>query len=83
VVLETLTPAERVAFVLLAMLDPAVVPRADRTAVESGAMAEVLGAAAVAETFSGRARVARLALVAAIDLLADPETLGALDLEIP
>jgi hypothetical protein len=37
----------------------------------------------VAETFSGRARVARLALVAAIDLLADPETLGALDLEIP
>ena len=111
VVLETLTPAERVAFVLhdmfdlpfdeiadvierspaatqlasrarrrvqgatpvasrggdfgalIAMLDPDVVLRADDEAVRIGASREVLGASAVAGTFSGRARFARPALV--------------------
>jgi RNA polymerase sigma factor (sigma-70 family) len=48
---------------LLAVLDPDVVLRADRVAVEMGASEEVRGAAAVAETFSGRARAARPALV--------------------
>jgi RNA polymerase sigma factor (sigma-70 family) len=48
---------------LLALLDPDVVLRADRAAVGMGAEREVRGAAAVAETFSGRARVARPALV--------------------
>ena len=41
---------------LLALLDPDVVLRADRTAVEFGADEEVIGSPAVAETFSGRAR---------------------------
>jgi RNA polymerase sigma-70 factor (ECF subfamily) len=48
---------------LLAVLDPDVVLRADRAAVQVGAAREVYGAPAVAETFSGRARVARPALV--------------------
>ncbi|MDQ4028115.1 MAG: sigma-70 family RNA polymerase sigma factor [Actinomycetota bacterium] len=48
---------------LLAVLDPDVVVRADAAAVRAGAAGEVRGAAAVAETFSGRARVARPALV--------------------
>ena len=48
---------------LVALLDPDVVVRADRTAVDAGASEEVRGAAAVAETFSGRARAARPALV--------------------
>jgi RNA polymerase sigma-70 factor (ECF subfamily) len=48
---------------LLALLDPDVVLRADRAAVEMGASREVRGAAAVAESFSGRARAARPALV--------------------
>jgi RNA polymerase sigma factor (sigma-70 family) len=48
---------------LLALLDPDVVCRADRSAVEVGAAAEVLGAEAVAETFAGRARFAQPALV--------------------
>jgi RNA polymerase sigma-70 factor (ECF subfamily) len=48
---------------LLALLDPDVVFRADRVAARMGASAEIRGAAAVAETFSGRARVARPALV--------------------
>jgi RNA polymerase sigma factor (sigma-70 family) len=48
---------------LLAMLDPDVLLRADRAAVEMGAAREVRGAAGVAGTFSGRARAARLALV--------------------
>src|SRR5215217_5966538 len=65
VVLDTLTPAERVAFdaflaasrggdfdALLAVLDPAVVVRADRAAVLAGADREVRGAPAVADTFS-------------------------------
>jgi RNA polymerase sigma factor (sigma-70 family) len=94
---------------LLAMLDPDVVLRADRAAVQAGATGEVRGAAAVAGTFSGRARVARPALVngevgavwapggrprvvfgftisrgkiVAIDLLADPERLGQLDVTV-
>jgi RNA polymerase sigma factor (sigma-70 family) len=94
---------------LLAVLDPDVVLRADRTAVEIGASREVRGAAAVAATFSGRARAARPALVdgavglvwapggtprvvfgftmtrgkiVEIDLVADPERIGQLDLAV-
>jgi RNA polymerase sigma factor (sigma-70 family) len=94
---------------LLAMLDPDVVLRADSAAVQSGASAEVLGAKAVAGTFTGRARAARTARVdgeaglvwapggkpsvvfaftiaqdkvIAIDLVADPERLRAMELEI-
>jgi len=48
---------------LLALLDPDVVLRADRAAVVAGASTEVRGAAAVAGTFSGRARFAQAALV--------------------
>ncbi len=48
---------------LISLLDPSVVLRADAAAVATGATAEVRGAAAVAETFSGRARAARPALV--------------------
>ncbi len=48
---------------LLALLDPDVVLRADRAAVQAGASAEVRGAPAVAGTFSGRARFAQPALV--------------------
>ena len=48
---------------LLALLDPDVVLRSDDAAAASGSPAEVLGAAAVARTFAGRARAARLALV--------------------
>jgi RNA polymerase sigma factor (sigma-70 family) len=58
---------------LLALLDPDVVLRADRAAVQVSAArqgegapalaAEVRGAAVVADTFSGRARAAQLALV--------------------
>ena len=48
---------------LLALLDPDVILRADGAAVQAGAAGQVLGAAAVAGTFSGRARAARLALV--------------------
>jgi RNA polymerase sigma factor (sigma-70 family) len=46
-----------------ALLDPDVVLRADRAAVQAGASREVRGAPAVAETFSGRARFAQPALV--------------------
>jgi RNA polymerase sigma-70 factor (ECF subfamily) len=48
---------------LVALLDPDVVLRADGAAVRTGAQREVCGAGAVAETFSGRARAAQLALV--------------------
>jgi RNA polymerase sigma factor (sigma-70 family) len=48
---------------LLALLDPDVVLRSDAVAVRTGASKEVRGAAAVAGTFSGRARVALPALV--------------------
>jgi RNA polymerase sigma-70 factor, ECF subfamily len=48
---------------LLALLDPAVVLRADAAAVVAGAEAEVRGAEAVARTFAGRAQAARPALV--------------------
>ncbi len=48
---------------LLALLDPDVVLRADRAAVAAGASSDVRGAAAVAATFSGRARFAQPALV--------------------
>jgi RNA polymerase sigma-70 factor (ECF subfamily) len=47
---------------LLAVLDPDVVLRADRAAVQMGASA-LKGSAAVAGTFAGRARVAQPALV--------------------
>jgi RNA polymerase sigma factor (sigma-70 family) len=92
---------------LVSLLHPDVVLRADQAAVRAGADREVRGAAAVAGTFSGRARAARPALVdgapgavwapggrprvvfgftvadgriVAIDLLADPEHLDALEL---
>ncbi|MFI0481685.1 sigma-70 family RNA polymerase sigma factor [Actinomadura sp. 9N215] len=95
---------------LLTLLDPGVLLRSDAAGVASGAPALVRGASAVAETFSGRARAARPAVIdgmaglvwtvggrprvvfdftivdgriVAIDLLADPETLADLDLEIP
>jgi RNA polymerase sigma-70 factor (ECF subfamily) len=48
---------------LLAVLDPDVVFRADRTAVRMGGKAEIRGATAVANTFKGRARAAQPALV--------------------
>jgi RNA polymerase sigma-70 factor (ECF subfamily) len=48
---------------LLAVLDPEVVLRADPAAVQAGATPEVRGAAAVAATFTGRARFAQPALV--------------------
>ena len=48
---------------LLELLDPDVVLRADKTGAARGGLASTAGAAAVAQTFSGRARVARLALV--------------------
>jgi RNA polymerase sigma factor (sigma-70 family) len=48
---------------LLALLDPHATVRADAVTVAAGADAEVRGADAVAATFSGRARAARLALV--------------------
>jgi RNA polymerase sigma-70 factor (ECF subfamily) len=48
---------------LLTLLDPDVVLRADAAAVEMGADAEVRGAAEVATTFAGRAKVAQPALV--------------------
>jgi len=48
---------------LLALLDPDVVFRADPVAARLGGTAEIRGAAAVAETFKGRAQAARPALV--------------------
>ncbi len=48
---------------LLAVLDPDVVLRADRAAVQMGASKEVRGATAVAGTFSRRARTAQPAVV--------------------
>jgi RNA polymerase sigma-70 factor (ECF subfamily) len=48
---------------LLTLLAPDVVLRADQPTVRAGAAAEVLGAEAVAGTFSGRAQAARLALI--------------------
>ncbi|MFL6836409.1 MAG: sigma-70 family RNA polymerase sigma factor [Bradyrhizobium sp.] len=48
---------------LLAVLDPDVVFRADQAAQRLGSLAEIRGAAAVAETFKGRARAAKPALV--------------------
>ena len=48
---------------LLALLDPDAVALADAAAVAAGAEAEVRGADAVAGTFAGRARAARLALL--------------------
>jgi RNA polymerase sigma-70 factor (ECF subfamily) len=51
---------------LLVLLDPDVVLRADQAVVRMGAPAEVAGPAAVAATFSGRARAARTALLSGI-----------------
>jgi len=48
---------------LLALLDPDVVVRADGATVRAGASAEVRGALAVAEQFSGRAQAAQSALI--------------------
>lgn len=47
---------------ILALLHPDAVVRADAAATAMGAAAEVKGAHAVAETFKGRAQVARLAM---------------------
>ncbi|MFL5563001.1 MAG: sigma-70 family RNA polymerase sigma factor [Gemmatimonadaceae bacterium] len=91
---------------LLALLHPDVMLHADGIAVTMGAAGEVRGADAVARTFAGRAKGARLALldgvpglawqqagrmrvafamtiddgrITAIELIADPERLTALD----
>jgi RNA polymerase sigma-70 factor (ECF subfamily) len=48
---------------LLAVLDPDVVFRADPIAVRMGGLPEIRGAAAVAETFKGRAQAAKPALI--------------------
>jgi RNA polymerase sigma factor (sigma-70 family) len=48
---------------LLAVLDPDVVFRADDAAQRLGSLAEIRGAAEVAETFKGRAQAAKPALV--------------------
>jgi RNA polymerase sigma-70 factor (ECF subfamily) len=48
---------------LIALLDPDVVLRADTVTVKMGAEEEVLGAPAVAETFSGRAKAAHAAII--------------------
>jgi hypothetical protein len=48
---------------LVTMLDPKVVLRADPAAAQMGAPSEAHGAQAVAETFAGRARVAKVALL--------------------
>lgn len=48
---------------LLALLDPRVELHADEAIVQEGAPAVVLGSAAVANTFAGRARAARPALI--------------------
>ncbi len=48
---------------LIQLLAPGVVLRADAATVRMGAEPEVLGAQAVAETFSGRARAPRLARI--------------------
>jgi RNA polymerase sigma-70 factor, ECF subfamily len=48
---------------LLTMLDPDIVLRADNAAAQMGADAEAIGARAVADVFSGRAKALRLALI--------------------
>jgi len=48
---------------LLTMLDPDVLFRADPVAVRMGGLPEIRGAAAVAETFKGRAQAAKPALI--------------------
>jgi RNA polymerase sigma-70 factor (ECF subfamily) len=48
---------------LLAVLDPDVVFRADQAVQRLGSLAEIRGAAAVAETFKGRAQAAKPAMV--------------------
>jgi RNA polymerase sigma-70 factor, ECF subfamily len=94
---------------LLTLLDPDVVLRPDAAAIQMGTPGDVRGANAVANTFAGRARVARLATIdgaaglvwapggtprvafaftiadgriVGIDVVADAERLGQLDLEI-
>ncbi len=48
---------------LLALLDPEAVVRADASTIQLGSDPRARGAAAVAETFSGRARAARFVLI--------------------
>jgi RNA polymerase sigma factor (sigma-70 family) len=48
---------------LIQLLAPGIVVRADAAAVQMGAEPELLGAQLVAETYSGRARAARLATI--------------------
>jgi RNA polymerase sigma-70 factor (ECF subfamily) len=55
---------------LLRLLDPDAVLRADPTAVAMGAVAEIRGAATVAETFASRARAAQPVLIDGIPGLA-------------
>jgi len=91
---------------LIQLLAPGVLLRADPGAIRMGSEAEVRGAQAVAEVFSGRAQAARMATVdglagmvwapggkpkvvfrftlegeaiVAIDLIAEPETIGAME----
>lgn len=54
---------------LLSLLDPDVVFRADPAAMQLGSLAEIRGAAAVANTFKGRARGAQPALVDGVPAL--------------
>jgi RNA polymerase sigma factor (sigma-70 family) len=94
---------------LLTLLDPDVAVRADAALVSRGSEPEVRGREAAANTFSGRAKAARVALidgepglawvvggetrvifaftivdgaVTGIDMVADPATLAATDLEM-
>jgi hypothetical protein len=63
--------------VLLCMLDPEVVVRADRAAVSRGAAREIRGAQAVARQFLGRAQSARPVLVdGVVGLVVAPPGLG-------
>lgn len=48
---------------LLALLDPDVVLHSDAAAAQAGAWGDLVGAAAVAEKFSGQARAALVALI--------------------
>jgi RNA polymerase sigma factor (sigma-70 family) len=94
---------------LLLLLDPDVVLRSDRAAIDAGAPGELHGAPEVAQTFAGRARLAKPALlggavglvwapggtprvafemairngrIVGIEIIADADRLGALDVTI-
>jgi RNA polymerase sigma-70 factor (ECF subfamily) len=70
---------------LLAVLDPDVVFRADAAAMKLGANAEVRGAAAVSQAFSGRARNAHVVLIdnaVGVMVAPDGKLLLVIDMEI-